>query len=280
MNIVEFLKLIVFSLVEGFTEWLPISSTGHLILLQDIIPLHGSKEFFSTFEVLIQLAAVMAVVQQFALRLWPFGKRKRGGGFYLKEEKAILIGKVLLACLPAAVFGLALDDLLDKYLYNGFVVSLMLILYGFLFIFVEKRNENKNFRITKVEDLSWTLAFQIGLFQCLALIPGTSRSGATIIGAMLLSVGRVAATEFSFFLSVPVMAGASLVKLIKHGGNFSGSEWFTLILAMILTYFVSVYCIRFLLRYIRNHDFKVFAYYRIIFGGIVLLWFVVSRFLL
>ena len=185
-----------------------------------------------------------------------------------------------MACLPAAVFGLALDDLLDKYLYNGFVVSLMLILYGFLFIFVEKRNENKNFRITKVEDLSWALAFQIGLFQCLALIPGTSRSGATIIGAMLLSVGRVAATEFSFFLSVPVMAGASLVKLIKHGGNFSGSEWFTLILAMILTYFVSIYCIRFLLRYIRNHDFKVFAYYRIIFGGIVLLWFVVSRFLL
>lgn len=280
MNIVEFLKLIVFSLVEGFTEWLPISSTGHLILLQDIIPLQGSREFFSTFEVLIQLAAVMAVVQQFALRLWPLGKRKKGSGFYLKEDKAILIGKILLACIPAAVFGLALDDFLDQYLYNGFVVSLMLILYGIFFLLVEKRNENKTFQINRVEDLSWTLAFQIGLFQCLALIPGTSRSGATIIGAMLLSVGRVAATEFSFFLSVPVMAGASLVKLIKHGGNFTGAEWFALIFAMVLTYFVSIYCIRFLLRYIRNHDFKVFAYYRIIFGGIVLLWFVVSRFLL
>ena len=280
MNIVEFLKIIVFSLVEGFTEWLPISSTGHLILLQNIIPLTGTKEFFSTFEVLIQLGAVMAVVQEFFFRLWPFGKRKRSGGIYLKEEKVILIGKVLLSCLPAAVFGLLLDDVLDKYLYNGFVVSLMLILYGILFIFLERRNASSEFHYNKVEDLPWILCLEIGMFQCLALIPGTSRSGATIIGAMLLSVGRVAATEFSFFLSVPVMAGASLLKLIKHGGHFSGMEWFTLLLAMVLAYLVSLYCIRFLLRYIRSHDFTIFGYYRIIFGGIVLLWFTVSRFLM
>lgn len=280
MNIVEFLKVIVFSLVEGFTEWLPISSTGHLILLQNIIPLAGTKEFFSTFEVLIQLGAVMAVVQEFFFRLWPFGKRKKSGGIYLKEEKVILIGKVLLACLPAAVFGLLLDDFLDQYLYNGFVVSLMLILYGVFFIVLEQRNRSRKFAFNRVEDLPWTLCLEIGLFQCLALIPGTSRSGATIIGAMLLSVGRVAATEFSFFLSVPVMAGASLLKLIKHGGHFSGMEWFTLLLSMVLAYLVSLYCIRFLLRYIRSHDFKIFGYYRIIFGGIMLMWFLVSRFLL
>jgi len=198
----------------------------------------------------------------------------------LKEEKVILIGKVLLSCLPAAVFGLLLDDVLDKYLYNGFVVSLMLILYGILFIFLERRNASRQFHYNKVEDLPWILCLEIGMFQCLALIPGTSRSGATIIGAMLLSVGRVAATEFSFFLSVPVMAGASLLKLIKHGGHFSGMEWFTLLLAMVLAYLVSLYCIRFLLRYIRSHDFTIFGYYRIIFGGIVLLWFTVSRFLM
>lgn len=279
MNIVEFLKLIVFALVEGFTEWLPISSTGHLILLHNIIPLQESREFFSTFEVVIQLGAVMAVVKEFAVRIWPLGKRKKGGGFYLKEEKTVLIGKILLACLPAAIFGLALDDILDQYLYNGFVVSVMLIVYGILFLWIERVNEEKEFQITRVEDLSWTLAFKIGLFQCLALIPGTSRSGATIIGAMLLSVGRVAATEFSFFLSVPVMAGASLLKLIKHGGNFSGLEWLMLLFSMVLAYFVSLYCIRFLLRYVRSHDFKIFGYYRIIFGGIVLLWFAVSRFL-
>lgn len=279
MNIVEFLKLIVFALVEGFTEWLPISSTGHLILLHNIIPLQGSREFFSTFEVVIQLGAVMAVVKEFAVRIWPLGKRKKGGGFYLKEEKTVLIGKILLACLPAAIFGLALDDILDRFLYNGFVVSVMLIVYGILFLWIERVNEEKEFQITRVEDLSWTLAFKIGLFQCLALIPGTSRSGATIIGAMLLSVGRVAATEFSFFLSVPVMAGASLLKLIKHGGNFSGLEWLMLLFSMVLAYFVSLYCIRFLLRYVRSHDFKIFGYYRIIFGGIVLLWFAVSRFL-
>lgn len=280
MNIVEFLKVIVFSLVEGFTEWLPISSTGHLILLQNMIPLAGTKEFFSTFEVLIQLGAVMAVIQEFFFRLWPFGKRKKKGGIYLKEEKLILIGKILLACLPAALFGLLLDDLLDKYLYNGFVVSLMLILYGVFFIVLEQRNAKRKFAFNRVEDLSWTLCLQIGLFQCLALIPGTSRSGATIIGAMLLSVGRVAATEFSFFLSVPVMAGASLLKLIKHGGNFTGTEWFTLLLSMVLAYFVSLYCIRFLLRYIRSHDFRIFGYYRIILGSVMLLWFLVSNYLL
>ena len=280
MNIVEFLKVLVFSLVEGFTEWLPISSTGHLILLQDIIPLGGSKDFFSTFEVLIQLGAVFAVVQEFFFRIWPFGRRKKARGIYLKEDRVILIGKILLACLPAAVLGLLLDDFLDKYLYNGFVVSLMLIVYGVFFLLIEDKNAKRDFQYTKVEDLSWSLCFKIGLFQCLALIPGTSRSGATIIGAMLLSVGRVAATEFSFFLSVPVMAGASLLKRLKHGGHFTGTEWFMLLLSMVLAYLVSIYCIRFLLRYIRNHDFKAFGYYRIVFGSITLLWFLVSHFVL
>ena len=191
-----------------------------------------------------------------------------------------MIGKILLACLPAAVLGLLLDDFLDAHLYNPFVVSLMLILYGVFFILLERRNEGKQFHILKVEDISWKTAFMIGLFQCLALIPGTSRSGATILGAMLLSVGRLAATEFSFFLSVPVMAGASLLKLLKHAGNFGAGQWFMLLLSMLLSYFVSLYCIRFLLRFIRNHNFLPFAYYRILFGGVILLWFAVSRMVL
>ena len=280
MNIVELLKVIVFSLVEGFTEWLPISSTGHMILLQSIIPLQQSKEFFSTFEVLIQLGAVGAVIKEFFFRIWPVAQRSSGRGYYLEEEKCILIGKILLACLPAAVLGLLLDDFLDAHLYNPFVVSLMLILYGVFFILLEKRNEGKQFSILKVEDISWKTAFMIGLFQCLALIPGTSRSGATILGAMLLSVGRLAATEFSFFLSVPVMAGASLLKLLKHAGNFGAGQWFMLLLSMLLSYFVSLYCIRFLLRFIKSHNFLPFAYYRILFGGVILLWFAVSRLVL
>ena len=276
MNIVEFLKVIVFSLVEGFTEWLPISSTGHLILLQNIIPLAGTKEFFSTFEVLIQLGAVMAVVQEFFFRLWPFGKRKKSGGIYLKEEKVILIGKVLLACLPAAVFGLLLDDFLDQYLYNGFVVSLMLILYGVFFIVLEQRNASRKFAFNRVEDLPWTLCLEIGLFQCLALIPGTSRSGATIIGAMLLSVGRVAATEFSFFLSIPIMFGASLLKLVKFGFHYTAAEVVYLLLGMIVAFVVSVFSISFLLNWIKKNDFKFFGYYRIGLGLVVLVWYFVS----
>ena len=277
MNIVELLKVIVFSLVEGFTEWLPISSTGHMILLQSIIPLRQSKEFFSTFEVLIQLGAVGAVIKEFFFRIWPVARRSQGRGYYLEQGKCILIGKILVACLPAAVLGLLLDDFLDAHLYNAFVVSLMLILYGIFFILLERRNEGHQFHTLTVEELSWKNALLIGLFQCLALIPGTSRSGATILGAMLLSVGRLAATEFSFFLSVPVMAGASLLKLIKHAGNFGAGQWFMLLLSMLLSYFVSLYCIRFLLRYIRSHNFLPFAYYRILFGGVILLWFAVSH---
>ena len=280
MNIVELLKIIVFSLVEGFTEWLPISSTGHMILLQSIIPLQQSKEFFSTFEVLIQLGAVAAVVKEFFFRIWPVARRSRGRGFYLEEDKCIFIGKILLACLPAAVLGLLLDDFLDAHLYNSFVVSLMLILYGIFFIVLERRNEGHKFSILKVEDISWKTAFLIGLFQCLALIPGTSRSGATILGAMLLSVGRLAATEFSFFLSVPVMAGASLLKLVKHAGHFGGGQWLMLLLSMILSDFVSLYCIRFVLKYIRSHNFLPFAYYRILFGGVIFLWFTISHMVL
>ena len=280
MNIVELLKIIVFSLVEGFTEWLPISSTGHMILLQSIIPLQQSKEFFSTFEVLIQLGAVGAVVKEFFFRIWPVARRSRGRGFYLEEDKCIFIGKILLACFPAAVLGILLDDFLDAHLYNSFVVSLMLILYGIFFIVLERRNEGHKFSILKVEDISWKTAFLIGLFQCLALIPGTSRSGATILGAMLLSVGRLAATEFSFFLSVPVMAGASLLKLVKHAGHFEGGQWLMLLLSMILSYFVSLYCIRFLLKYIRSHNFLPFAYYRILFGGVIFLWFTISHMVL
>ncbi len=276
MNIVEILKVIIFGMVEGFTEWLPISSTGHLILVNEIIKLKQPDEYFEVFEVVIQLGAILAVLFRFFYQLWPFARSRKSGRIGLLPSKINLWIKIIVACIPAAVLGLLFDDLLDQYLYNGFVVALMLILYGVFFILLERQNESKEFQVDNLNDLDLRTAFFIGLFQCLALIPGTSRSGATILGAMILGVARVPAAEFSFFLSVPVMFGASLLKILKHGLAFTAAQWFYLLLACVVAFLVSLYCINFLMRYIRNHSFAIFGYYRIVIGVIVLLWFAVS----
>ena len=266
----EFLKIVVFGLVEGFAEWLPISSTGHLIIVENIVNLNASEEFMNVFRVMIQLGAIMSVVVLYFRRLNPFEPRKNE-----KQRLATwhLWFKIIIACLPAAVVGLVLDEILDKYLYNPYVVAGMLILYGVLFIVLEKHNEFVEFPIQKVAQINYMNAFYIGLFQLLALIPGTSRSGATILGAMLLGCSRTAASEFTFFLGIPVMFGASLLKIIHYGLAFSGVELFYLFSGMVIAFIVSLYSIRFLMNYVKSHDFKFFGYYRIVLGVIVLLYF-------
>ena len=269
-NFIEFLKIVVFGLVEGFTEWLPISSTGHLILVENIVHLNASAEFMKVFRVVIQLGAIMAVVVLYFNRLnpWAPGKKKN-------QQLATwhLWIKILIACLPAAVVGLLLDEVLDTYLYNPYVVAAMLIIYGILFIVLEKHNEYVDFPIKKVSQISYRTALYIGLFQLLALIPGTSRSGATILGAMLFGCSRTASAEFTFFLGIPVMFGASLLKIIHYGLDFSGMEFFFLLAGMVIAFAVSMYSIKFLMGYVKKHDFRFFGYYRIILGVIVLAYF-------
>lgn len=273
MNFIELLKVLLFGIVEGYTEWLPISSTGHLILVEDIVRLNQPKEFWSVFLVVIQLGAILAVVVLYWSKLWPFSRKKSP---MQRRGTWILWTKIVLACLPAAVLGLPLDDLLDAYLYNSTVVALMLILYGGIFIWIERRNAGQSFAINRVADIDYRTALLIGAFQCLSLIPGTSRSGATIIGAMLLGLSRPAAAEFSFFLGVPVMFGASLFKLLKYfmgGYGFDGAQIFILAFGMLVSFIVAIFTIRYLMSYIRKHDFQVFGYYRIVLGVVVLVFF-------
>ena len=273
MSVLETLKIIVLGMVEGFTEWLPISSTGHLILIEDLIRPEVSAEFMEMFRVVIQLGAILAVVVLYFHRLNPFAfdkkRRQRRATWYLWL-------KILIACLPAAILGFLLDDWLDDHLFNGFVVALMLVVYGVLFIVIENLNRFRQPVITKMSQMNWQIALYIGFFQCLALIPGTSRSGATILGAMLMGCSRKVSAEFSFFLGIPVMLGASILKLVKFGFHFTGTELFYLILGMLVAFFVSVYSIRFLLGWIRKNDFRPFGYYRIVFGVIVLIWYAIS----
>lgn len=273
MSILEILKVIVLGMVEGFTEWLPISSTGHLILVEDLIRPEVSAEFMEMFRVVIQLGAILAVVVMYFRRLNPFdpGKSRRQ-----RAATWQLWIKILIACLPAAILGFLLDDWLDEHLFNGFVVALMLVLYGILFLVIENRNRFRQPVITKMPEMNWQIALYIGMFQCLALIPGTSRSGATILGAMLMGCSRKVSAEFSFFLGIPVMLGASVLKIAKFGFHFTGVEFFYLILGMVVAFIVSVYSIRFLLGWIRKNDFKPFGYYRIVFGVIVLIWYGIS----
>jgi undecaprenyl-diphosphatase len=273
MSILEILKVIVLGMVEGFTEWLPISSTGHLILVEDLIRPEVSAEFMEMFRVVIQLGAILAVVVMYFRRLNPFdpGKSRRQ-----RAATWQLWMKILIACLPAAILGFLLDDWLDEHLFNGFVVALMLVLYGILFLVIENRNRFRQPVITKMPEMNWQIALYIGMFQCLALIPGTSRSGATILGAMLMGCSRKVSAEFSFFLGIPVMLGASVLKIAKFGFHFTGAEFFYLILGMVVAFIVSVYSIRFLLGWIRKNDFKPFGYYRIVFGVIVLIWYGIS----
>ena len=275
---IEILKAILFGIVEGITEWLPISSTGHMILLDEFVQLNVSDEFYKLFEVVIQLGAILAVVVLYFKSIWPLKKEKDK----LKWNKDILNlwGKILVACIPAAVIGLLFDDWIDEHFYNSVVVSLALIIYGVIFIIIESKNIGS--RKTKdVNKITYKQALEIGGFQLLALIPGTSRSGSTIIGGLLIGLERSTAATFTFFLAIPVMAGASLLKLLKYivkvGLSFSGLEIGILIVATITAFIVSLFVIKFLINYIRKHDFKVFGYYRIVLGILVLLYFMLLK---
>lgn len=270
------LKVIILGIVEGITEWLPISSTGHLILVEEFIKLQLSEAFIEMFNVVIQLGAIMAVVVIYFHKLNPFSPKKT------QKQKMLTIQlwvKVLIASLPAAVIGLLFDDMIEEKFMNAYVVAATLIIYGVLFIVIEQRHKNVQPKVTKISRLSIQMVLIIGAFQVLALIPGTSRSGATIIGALLIGTARSVAAEFTFFLGIPVMFGASFLKIVKflmEGTGIAGQEVFLLLLGCGVSFGVSIFAIRFLMQYIKNHDFKVFGYYRIVLGVIVLLYFGIS----
>lgn len=277
----EIIKTIILGIVEGITEWLPISSTGHLILVGEFLDLDKSDEFKEMFDVVIQLGAILAVVVIFWKKLWPFGKKnnahplnKSPFGQMIKKDIFIMWFKVLVACLPAAVIGLILDDWIDEHLYNPWTVAIALIVFGIAFIIVENWNKGKKPKINTIAELTFNTAFIIGVFQLIAAIfPGTSRSGATIVGALIIGVSRTVAAEFTFYLAVPVMFGASLLKLVKFGFDFTGSELAVLLTGMVVAFLVSIFVIKFLMDYIKKHDFKVFGWYRIVLGVLVLIYF-------
>lgn len=269
LNFAEILKTIILGIVEGLTEWLPISSTGHMILVDEFIKLDVSKNFMDMFLVVIQLGAILAVVAMNFNRLNPFSPYKSR---YERKETFQLWYKVILACIPAAVIGLALNDFMEENFMTAPVVAGALIFYGIIFIVVENFNRYRNPRIRSLEQLDYKTALIIGLFQVLSLVPGTSRSGSTIIGGILFGTSRVVAAEFTFFLAIPVMFGASLLKLMKFGFDFSSSELVILCVGMMTAFIVSILSITFLLRYIKKNDFTAFGWYRIILGIIVLGW--------
>lgn len=277
MSIIEFLKVIILGIVEGITEWLPISSTGHLILADEFIQLDVTPEFMEMFRVVIQLGAILAVVCLYFSRLWPFRNQKSASNAwerYVDMDKMVLWFKIIVACLPAIAIGLPFDDLLEEKLYNYVVVALMLILYGILFLIIENYNAKRTPKVTDLKDLTFRTAFLIGVFQVLSLIPGTSRSGSTIIGGILLGTSRTVAAEFTFFLAIPVMFGASLLKLVKFGLHFTGAEALILLVGMLTAFLVSILAIKFLMGYIKKHDFKVFGWYRIVLGVLVFGYFI------
>ena len=274
---IEILKAVLFGIVEGITEWLPISSTGHMILLNEFVTLDVSPEFWEVFLVVIQLGAILAVVVLFWNKLFPFdfSKRRKKNGI-IKTDIFVMWFKVLVACIPAMIYGILLDDLVEPYLYNATTVAIMLILFGVAFIVIENWNKGRKPRIKSLASLTYRDALIIGLFQLIAAVfPGTSRSGATIVGALLIGVSRVVSAEFTFFLAIPVMFGASLLKLVKFGLGFSMTEASLLIIGMVVAFAVSMGVISFLMGYIKKHDFKVFGWYRIVLGILVLLYFYV-----
>ena len=270
------LKVIILGIVEGITEWLPVSSTGHLILVGDVLSPNLSHDFMEMFNVVIQLGAIMAVVVLYFHKLNPFSPKKTHKQKLLTWQMWI---KVAIACVPAAVVGILLNDWLASVFYKSLPVSIMLIVYGILFIVVENRNKNRKPEVTKISELDIRMLLWIGAFQMLALIPGTSRSGATIVGALLIGVSREVAAEFTFFLAIPVMFGASLLKLVKFGFAFTGAEFGYLMLGCIVSFGLSIVAIKFLMNYIKKNDFKVFGYYRIILGAIIIIMTVVKAFL-
>lgn len=274
MGLSEIIKAAILGIIEGITEWLPISSTGHMILADEFIQLNMSRDFKEMFLVVIQLGAIMAVVLLYFNKLNPFSSKKTTEA---RKSTANIWLKVLIGVIPAGVLGILLDDWLDEHFYNYITVAIMLLLYGILFIIIENYNKDKIAKITSFSQLPNRTAFGIGLFQLLSLIPGTSRSGATILGAMILGSSRSVAAEFSFFMSIPIMFGASAIKLINFGLDFSSMEIIVLLAGMLVAFLVSVISIRFLMRYIRNHDFKAFGWYRIILGLVILAYFLLVK---
>lgn len=275
--IIEILKVILLGIVEGITEWLPVSSTGHMILVDEFVKLNLSDEFMEMFLVVIQLGAIMAVVVLYWDRIIPFVKQ-RSGKYQLDKSRIDMWVKILIACVPAAVIGLIFDDLINKYLYNYIVVAIALIVFGIAFIWIEDKNKGHRPKVVSIQEISYKDAFMVGIFQLIAAVfPGTSRSGATILGGIWIGLSRIVATEFTFFLAIPVMFGASFLKLVKFGLNFSLYEFFILILGMAVSFIVSVLAIKFLLSYIKKNNFKIFGWYRIILGIIVLIYFLIIR---
>lgn len=272
LDFAEMLKVIFLGIVEGITEWLPISSTGHMLLVDEFIRLDMTDSFKEMFFVVIQLGAILAVVLLFWKKMFPFQFKDKTKPVVRKDIFSLWF-KVVVACIPGAVVTLLLDDYVDAHFHTPLVIAIALIFYGFAFILIENWNKKRKVRVESLNDITYQTAFFIGLFQVLAIIPGTSRSGATIIGALLIGVSRVAAAEFTFFLAVPVMFGWSLIKLIKFGFAFSPQELCALGLGCVVAFAVSVVVIRFLMGYIKKHDFKVFGWYRIILGAIVLGYF-------
>ena len=273
--IIEIIKAIILGIVEGITEWLPISSTGHMILVDEFLKLNVTPEFKEMFLVVIQFGAILAVIVIFWSKLFPFGFKN---GFEIKKDIFSMWFKVIAACLPSAVVGLLLDDIIDELFYNYVSVAIALIVFGVLFIVVENYNKGRTAKINSIDDITYKTALIIGLFQLIAAVfPGTSRSGATILGALLIGVSRTTAAEFTFFLAVPTMLGASLLKLVKFGLNFTADEMTLLLTGMVVAFTVSMFTIKFLMGYIKKHDFKVFGWYRIVLGIIVLAYFMLAK---
>ncbi|MBQ8291442.1 MAG: undecaprenyl-diphosphate phosphatase [Clostridia bacterium] len=275
MKFIEILKVILLGIVEGITEWLPVSSTGHMLLLDAIFTLNEGEAFKEMFFVVIQLGAILAVVLLFWNKLFPWRKEQTDGKSRMITDKSILSlwGKVLVACIPAGVIGILFDDFLEAHLHTPLVISLMLILYGAAFIVIEQRNKNKELPLQTTDEITYKHALIIGAFQVLSLIPGTSRSGATIIGALLVGIARPAGAEFTFFLAIPVMAGASAIKLLKFlldSGGFTGAQVGYLLIGALVAFAVSLFAIKFLMNFVKKHDFTVFGWYRIALGALVI----------
>lgn len=276
----EIIKAVIYGIVEGVTEWLPISSTGHLLLVEKLMPFDGvSENFFGMFDVVIQLGAILAVVVLFWSQIWPFAltknERKRcGSSSIIKKDIMILWFKILVSCVPAAIIGILFDEVFERLFYNYFCIALALIIFGVAFIIIENWNKGRHAKITALSEITYQTALLIGIFQVIAAVfPGTSRSGATIIGALLIGVSRTVAAEYTFFLAIPVMFGASLLKVVKFGFGFTALEGAALIVGTVVAFVVSLFALKFLMGYVKKHDFKVFGWYRIVLGIIVLLYF-------
>ncbi|UWP61417.1 undecaprenyl-diphosphate phosphatase [Ruminococcus gauvreauii] len=294
MSFIELLKVIFLGIVEGITEWLPVSSTGHMILVDEFIKLNVSAEFLQMFLVVIQLGAILAVVLIYWNKLWPFhrkpaevsesfwqnysenrlvGSLQQFADNHVSMNKIIMWLKIAVSCLPAMIIAIPFNDFIEEKLNNYVVVAVMLIVYGILFIIIENYNKRRRPKMRRISEITWTTALLIGVFQVLSIVPGTSRSGATIIGGILLGTSRKLAAEYTFFLAVPVMFGASLLKVVKFGFSFTGPEIIYLLVGMLVAFVVSIFCIKFLMSYIRKHDFKVFGWYRIVLGILILGYF-------